>query len=482
MIRDGQLRKSERWETVSVLPSISVEKTSKVVYSSVMSACGNAFHSEKALAVLDELLCQRIETTVVLFSSGLRACEKSSLWCEALFLLTSMGQQGWEANQICYTSAISACTASEWLRCLMLLSEVTLNADLITYSACISASEKGRQWQQSLGILEKVQLNRLETNIIPFNAVISSASWLMAVALLTIEGCDIISYNAAITSAGGEAQWVSAIDLLCRTVAGALEPDLVGQNSAISACTNAAQWQSALVMFEGNILKSQVNAVTFSATISALERASEWLQCLRFLREATVDRMHVVVNAVTYNAAIRSCGHVTLWQQALLLLDELENRRLEGRVIGYSSAISACGKAGRWEHALLTFERCHSINLEASIVTFVAAASACEKSGQWKEALKLLRRAERMGNSSVVLLNSAISACEKASEWQQALELLGEGRRKRVADIISYNATISACEYSAPWEVSLSLFNATRLKERNDQGLRRGLLISTWFI
>ena len=442
---------------------VFVEKTSKVVYSSVMSACGNAFQGEKALAVLDEVLCQSTETTVLLFSSGLRACEKSSLWCEALFLLTSMSQQGWEGNQICYTNAISACAASQWLRCFLLLSEVTLNADLITYSACISASQKARQWQRSFEILEKVQLNRLETNIIPFNAVISSA-WLMAVALLTNEGCDIISYNAAITSAGGEAHWLSALDLLCVAASRALEPDLVGQNSAISACTNAAQWQSALVMFE--TLKSlQVNAVTFSATMCALERASEWLQCLRFLREATVDRMRAVVNAVMYNAAIRSCGHVMLWQQALLLLDELENRRLEGRVIGYNSAINVCGKAGRWEYALLVFERCLAdVNLEASIVTFGAAASACEKSGQWKEALKLLGRAERMGNSNV-LLNSAISACEKASEWQQALELLGEGRRTRVADIISYNATISACEYSAPLEVSLSLFRATWKKE-----------------
>ena len=66
---------------------------------------------------------------------------------------------GIQANVTTYSAIISACEKGRrWQRSLELFEEMrsqALPADVITYNAAISACEKGKQWQRALEFFEE---------------------------------------------------------------------------------------------------------------------------------------------------------------------------------------------------------------------------------------------------------------------------------------------------------------------------------------
>ncbi|CAK0822633.1 unnamed protein product [Prorocentrum cordatum] len=67
---------------------------------------------------------------------------------------------------------------------------------------------------------------------------------------------------------------------------------------------------------------------------------------------------------ISYSAGISACEKAGQWRQALLLLGELQDARLEPNVISYSAAISACEKGGQWQMALSLLLELRSAKLE----------------------------------------------------------------------------------------------------------------------
>ena len=86
---------------------------------------------------------------------------KQSLWHEALKILAEMQAQGLERNVITYSAAISACEKGyQWQQALELLAEMQaqgLETNVITYNAAISPCEKGSQWHEALKLLAEMQ-------------------------------------------------------------------------------------------------------------------------------------------------------------------------------------------------------------------------------------------------------------------------------------------------------------------------------------
>merc|ERR1712190_431614 len=96
-----------------------------------------------------------------------------------------MGQlRGLVPDVITYSAAISACEKGQRPQeALHLLQEMQLRGlvpDVITYSAAISACEKGQQPQQVLHLLQEMQLRGLVPNVITYNAASISAWELLA--------------------------------------------------------------------------------------------------------------------------------------------------------------------------------------------------------------------------------------------------------------------------------------------------------------
>ena len=76
-------------------------------------------------------------------------------------MLRKMECKGVEPNTITYSALISACEKGrKWERALELLKEMECKgivADTITYSALISACEKGGKWERALELQKQME-------------------------------------------------------------------------------------------------------------------------------------------------------------------------------------------------------------------------------------------------------------------------------------------------------------------------------------
>ena len=60
----------------------------------------------------------------------------------------------------------------------------------------------------------------------------------------------------------------------------------------------------------------------------------------------------VEATTTTYSAAISACEKAGEWVRAFQLLDGMVSSLVEANTITYNAAISACEKAGEWVRAL----------------------------------------------------------------------------------------------------------------------------------
>ena len=112
------------------------------------------------------------------------------------------------------------------------------------------------------------------------------------------------------------------------------------------------------------------NVVSYSASISASEKGSQWAEALGLLREMFDRRLESDV--VSYSASIsasgkgsqedianfiarkriRECKHVSQWVMGFALLPELLDRRIQAGMITYSAVLGSCEKSRMWAQAL----------------------------------------------------------------------------------------------------------------------------------
>merc|ERR1712151_1120289 len=78
---------------------------------------------------------------------------------------------------ISFSAAISACEkGGQWERALSLLEEMrdmSVTRNVISFSAAISACEKGGQWERALSVFECLSAND-KFNMISFNAILDA--------------------------------------------------------------------------------------------------------------------------------------------------------------------------------------------------------------------------------------------------------------------------------------------------------------------
>eukprot|EP00435_Cladocopium_sp_Y103_P000830 s5222_g1.t1 len=189
----------------------------------------------------------------------------------------------------------------DWQRALHLFSTLAawrVEANLITFSAAVSACEEGRAWREALDLLRQMTEGAVQRD--DEDVAVKA---------------DVISYNASISACEKGNQWHRAVDLLLQLRQRRLEEDPRFEALGIWLMLLVPQDMiSSLVWFWG---------------------------CVRYCG---------------YSSAILACDQAGEWQQALLLLTDIQQRRLQVNVITYSSAIHACETRGKWRQALSLLE------------------------------------------------------------------------------------------------------------------------------
>ena len=112
-------------------------------------------------------------------------------WQHALWLLVDL--EGWlQPTVVTYSTALDACAkASEWQQALGLLQRMGrrgLELSPVVQTTGISALGRGGKWEMALQLLGELQVRRLEAQVLAYNAAISACDrgnqWRRAVFLL----------------------------------------------------------------------------------------------------------------------------------------------------------------------------------------------------------------------------------------------------------------------------------------------------------
>jgi pentatricopeptide repeat protein len=116
-----------------------------------------------------------------------------------------------------------------------------------------------------------------------------------------------LTYSAAITACEKGAQWHLALMLFNKTLREKITPDVIIYNATISACEKGGQWEQALNLFQA-MPKATVppDVISYSVAISACEKGGQWEQALNLFK--AMPDADVVPNIVTYNALLECKG------------------------------------------------------------------------------------------------------------------------------------------------------------------------------
>ena len=197
---------------------------------------------------------------------------------------------------------------------------------MISYSAAISACEKGGQWQGALQLFHEISSAKLPPYVIGYNATISAfekgRQWQLALLVFTSMpqaklAPDLISHNAAISSCEKAGKWQLALQLFSSMVAQWLLFFVFFFGFKVNSYSSQPQKKGNLILIcflgcQGSISQSShtPDVISYSATISACEKSSEWQVALRLF--ASMPQATLSPNVISYNAMISSCDCVVL--------------------------------------------------------------------------------------------------------------------------------------------------------------------------
>eukprot|EP00434_Breviolum_minutum_P006968 symbB.v1.2.006149.t3/scaffold360.1/size220131/3 len=205
------------------------------------------------------------------------------------------------------------------------------------------------------------------------------------------------------------------------------------------------------------------NVVTYSATISACSRGSQWQRALAVL--SSIEMGKLLPDQISFNAAITACEKAGQWQFALALLERMTEMTLESDVVGWSSVVSAMENTQNWQLALVVLESMHWLSILPNTVTMNAAISSCEKMTNM-----LLERSE-------VSFNACVLACSRARQWQMALAVFDELQESSLeVEAMTYSYILMNCEQCGLASHEVELLGSLRNKLEAAR-LRKDMLV-----
>ena len=391
----------------------------------------------------DVLLSMRtatIEANVYHYNTAISTCH-GPLWQCALHLLLRMSLHLVRADAVSQNAAMAA-VGPLWQRGANLFRDS--DKEGVAFNSMLSSLSKVGNWELGQSALKEMRCCLVQADHISFTACLDASgradqwrrSWFLLKQLQTSLRADVVAWNCAISGGRG---WQRALEVVAAVPWHALQLDAVSYDSAISRCTG--KWQHASSLMGSSGLRASL--VTYHAAMTAFE-APGWRFAIGFLQGIGSERL--LPEVLTYNSAATACQKALRWLQASGVLRSMDASGLQGDSYTCSAVLGACRDS--WAVAVELVSGMYRSDLPPNAIVFNALASACGLAGQWQLALRSL---DAVGDCFTYA--AAISACEKAHEWQRALWLLYQMPGVCLkADAVCFAAAISACEKAARWQ------------------------------
>ena len=224
-------------------------------------------------------LLEPLEVRVL--TAGLPACE----WLLALNLFAKVEMSTASHDVVSWSSLIST---QKWPLAMKFLRSMRPKPNIITCNSVISALEKGRQWPETMNLLEKASCDLAQPDVISFSACISALRWQPGLQLLRHmrlrrPAPTAVTFNATISATERAQQWHEALQLLSLVP----ERTVVTFGSAMNACQQALRWHMALKLAAAMEWEPKVkgNTVSCNCVLSACEKGSQWQLALLLLHQ-----------------------------------------------------------------------------------------------------------------------------------------------------------------------------------------------------
>lgn len=212
-----------------------------------LQACRTQKLWRATLSVLAQSGQTRIDADKVHFSL---AFTTTDYWYSALGLLREMSTRQIEGDMVSYGSAVRACQGS-WLTAILLLKSISSIGILPNPVLCSGGIGTCKQWHSAGLILADMALGRVRPNTISYNSLLGSEQMVWALALSIMRQsraaailCDVISFNASISSCERTSLWQPALALVRCMNLWFIQSSIISFNAVLSACDKAAQWRS----------------------------------------------------------------------------------------------------------------------------------------------------------------------------------------------------------------------------------------------
>ncbi|CAJ1435382.1 unnamed protein product, partial [Effrenium voratum] len=399
-------------------------------YTRAISAAGRASRWDAALALLRGLTLDSVEANSITYNAAINACQRGQEWQLALLLLAAWAPDIIALNA-CASAAGSGGGSEGWQMALLLLSQVSqrqLEADCITFNACITSCQKSSHWQKALDLFEELRQRLLRASV--------------------------VSYGAAMCCWDAGQHWARALQLLPEAASHGLQGNVVTCGAAISA---VRLWQQALALLDTS---SQTSAVAFGAALSACEKGHAWRWAAQGLAQLLLQTLRPDV--VAFNPLLGALGARGRWEAALQLATRMASARLRSSVVTLGTVMAAMDLGSRWAVSFGLLAAAPHQALQPNVVAFGSAASACQSSElwEWRGAAQLLACVQRASlQSTPVLRSAACSACVSASAWRAAIHTDRRSDGHEELDVVGTGGAISACEKGGCWPRALQLLS-----------------------
>ncbi|CAE7743045.1 unnamed protein product [Symbiodinium sp. CCMP2592] len=461
--------RGEQWEAALGILAMAEETAETVMTmtagrNAAANACIQAGRWEEGLSVA--LASPSLDEGS--WALAIFACKAGNRWDQALLLLAAMDKASVQPTVAACSAAIASCDR-HWEQALQVLAAMQARGpspNFVVFSAAISACSNASEWIAALGLLEDVRRSSMQVlqraGAIP--AVISSfersGQWEWVLHVLT--ACedmgfheDLPSLNAAISSLGQ--RWQRAAELFAGLQAKSLQPDIISLAAVTTSFGTSDRWECVLAL--GRLIQNRLesNVVSAGATITALQRGSQWESAVDALQR--MPQTALQPNIVTCNAGLGAAerGARAAWDQALSLQEKLRRFGQRLDVVSFNSAASVCSLERRWDVALAMLHIVPQAAIEAGLVCCNIAIHACEKVGRWREALRAFAEG---ATPDIVAFATAIAACASGSRWELVLVLLREMSSEHLEPpVVAYNAAMTACTSAVSWAAALALYS-----------------------